>query len=69
MKLFAWRRVECLRNYARGQVIVLAETKEAAIELAVAQSESVAHKLRDELSSTQPEVLETPVAFVIWGSS
>ena len=72
MKLFHWDCVCELRAYGpAGEVIVMANTKEEAIVLAVSEiniSEYRREKLRVELSRIEPTIYESGKAFLIYGS-
>ncbi len=80
MNLFYWRS-DTLANYGKGHVIVMAETKQRAIELAVAQVLSCKawfdvdeereweERLRRELEHLpEPTVYHIPAAILISGS-
>lgn len=71
MKLFHWEQIEALKDYYPGEVIVMAETEEMAIELActnkVYDCDSIL--LRQELTAKKPVVTSKPTAILVLGGS
>lgn len=72
MKLFYWDDVQTIADYSEGHCFALAETKERAIDLVLAKfefSQQLTLRLREELSRTEPRVIDSEEGFLIWGGS
>lgn len=74
LKLFFWEDVRAIGDWAEGDAVALAATKEQAVDLIVeaytygADTHSE-ETLRLELTSTEPTVSEEPVGLVFTGSA
>jgi len=71
MKLFHWWHVEALKDYARGDLIVMAENLDEAVKT-VMNDDEASYRLKGEIRTNPEENLRTyenPTAIQIYGSA
>lgn len=71
MNLYHWPHVDALKDWASGDLIVMAENLEQAKEV-VAQDEEASPALKEEIRKSSEDdfrVYEKPRAIRIWGSA
>lgn len=74
-QMFVWRELSELRDYRDGLLCVIAESKAAAITLAVDEfcgtsqnSDTSRESFQISLETLEPEVIKRGVAYVLGGS-
>ena len=65
MKLFDWVAVDALADYNRGEVIVMANSLEEALEIVKKENPEVYEEIKNE----EPDVYDSPTAIYIYGSA
>lgn len=67
MKLFHWDNVDYLRECTPGNVVIIANSLDEALEVFEKQWPECPEILLDELKATQPTVIEKPYALFFNG--
>ena len=65
MKLFDWVAVDALAQYLSGEVIVMANSLEEALEIVKKENPEVYEEIKNE----EPDVYDSPTAIYIYGSA
>ena len=70
MKIFVWRSVKTIQNYADGYAWAVADDTSQAIDAIIANLDTTMRgpELRRELQESEPEVFEVPYGEAIYGS-
>ena len=75
MKLYYWSDVEELADYATGEVIIMADSLQEALDtirkqlIEAKETDHFIDELMKELKNTEPFVYDTPTAIWIGGSA